>query len=119
MTSSEETAKELKFSKLENPNRIYFDIDNSVLIGGKQQLVFDKATIKEIRLSQFTTNPDVVRAVITFEEGFDTSKVKLINLNGNILERKFSALLVQDFSNAGGVESLANICLLCSFSLLL
>ena len=71
MTSSEETAKELKFSKLENPNRIYFDIDNSVLIGGKQQLVFDKAVIKEIRLSQFTTNPDVVRTVITFEEDFD------------------------------------------------
>lgn len=109
MTSSEETAKELKFSKLENPNRIYFDIDNSVLIGGKQQLVFDKATIKEIRLSQFTTNPDVVRAVITFEEGFDTSKVKLINLNGNILVKCANLMLKNDYFNAIYDENAPNL----------
>ena len=53
MTSSEETAKELKFSKLENPNRIYFDIDNSVLIGGKQQLVFDNIIVKYVEPEYF------------------------------------------------------------------
>ena len=99
MTSSEETTKELKFSKLENPNRIYFDIDNSILIAGKQQLVFDKAVIKEIRLSQFTTNPDVVRTVITFEEDFDTSKIKLINLNGNIIVKCANLILKNDYFN--------------------
>ena len=85
MESTQNTERELKFSKLENPNRIYFDIDNSVLIGDKQHLVFEKSNIKEIRLSQFTINPDVVRGVITFEEGFDTTKVKLIYTNGNII----------------------------------
>ena len=42
MESSEGLQKEFKYSKLENPNRIYFDIENSVLIGGKQQLIFEK-----------------------------------------------------------------------------
>ena len=74
-----------KFVRLSNPNRIYFDINNAVLIGQKQQLLFDKSNFKEIRLAQFSTNPDVVRAVITFEEDFDTSKIKLLNLNGNVL----------------------------------
>lgn len=91
--------KNLKFSKLENPNRIYFDLDNAVLIGGKQQLVFDKSQIKEIRLSQFTTDPDVVRGVITFEEGFDTSKIKLININGNILIKCAVISLKNDYFN--------------------
>ena len=63
----------LKYVRLSNPNRIYFDINDAVLIGDKQQLVFEKSTIKEIRLAQFGTNPNVVRAVITFEEDFDTS----------------------------------------------
>ena len=101
--------RELKFSKLENPNRIYFDIDNSVLIGDKQQLVFDKSNIKEIRLSQFTTNPDVVRGVITFEEGFDTSKIKLIYTNGNIIVKCANMPLKNDYFNSIYDENAPNL----------
>ncbi len=97
LESQEGLQKNLKFSKLENPNRIYFDIENAVLIGDKQQLIFDKSKIKEIRLSQFTTDPDVVRGVITFEEGFDTAKVKLVNVNGNIVIRCVPIAINNDY----------------------
>ena len=97
LESSEGLQKSLKYSKLENPNRIYFDIENSVLIGEKQQLVFDKSSIKDIKLSQFTTDPDVVRVVVTFEEGFDTSKVKLLNVNGNIVIKCSPMTLQNDY----------------------
>ncbi len=96
---AEAPKRELKFSRLENPNRIYFDIDNAVLIGDKQQLVFDKSVIKEVRLSQFTVNPDIVRTVITFEEGFDTSKVKLYCFNGNIIVKISNIQLGNDYFN--------------------
>ncbi len=99
LESSEGVQKEFKISKLDNPNRVYFDIENSVLIGNKQQLVCDKSVIKEIRLSQFTTNPDVVRGVITFEEGFDTNKVKILYLNGNIIIRCSSPQITNDYFN--------------------
>ena len=68
--NSEQITKEsIKFIKLANPNRIYFDINDAVLIGEKQQLFFEKSNIKEIRLAQFETEPrNIVRAVITFEE---------------------------------------------------
>ena len=99
LESSEGLQKEFKISKLDNPNRVYFDIENSVLIGYKQQLVCDKSVIKEIRLSQFTTNPDVVRGVITFEEGFDTNKVKILYLNGNIIIRCSSPQITNDYFN--------------------
>lgn len=107
--SSEGLQKNLKFSKLENPNRIYFDIENAVLIGEKQQLVFDKSQIKEIRLSQFTTDPDVVRGVITFEEGFDTSKIKLLNINGNILIKCSVISLKNDYFNPVYDETSQNL----------
>ena len=88
-----------KYVKLENPNRIYFDINDAILIGPKQQLAFDKSNIKELRLAQFSTNPDVVRVVITFEEGFDTSKIKLVNVNGNIVVKAEAPKLINDYFN--------------------
>ena len=89
----------LKYVKLSNPNRIYFDINNAVLIGDKQQLVFEKSSIKEIRLAQFSTNPNVVRAVITFEEDFDTSKIKLQSIDGNIIVKTSNLGLRNDYFN--------------------
>ncbi len=89
----------LKYVRLENPNRIYFDINNSVLIGDKQQLVFEKSDIKEIKLAQFSTNPDIVRTVITFEEGFDTSKIKLLNVDGHILVKASNPSIKNDYFN--------------------
>ena len=89
----------VKYVKLQNPNRIYFDINDAVLIGPKQQLAFDKSNINEIRLAQFSTNPDVVRVVITFDEDFDTSKIKLVNINGNIVVKAESPMLTNDYFN--------------------
>lgn len=90
---------DIKIVKLSNPNRIYFDIENAVLIGDKQQLVFDKSAIKEIKLAQFETNPDIVRVVITFEEDFDTSKVKLFTIDGNIIVQVKKPALNNDYFN--------------------
>lgn len=89
----------VKFVRLENPNRIYFDIQNSILIGAKQQLAIEKSNIKEVRIAQFSTNPDVVRVVITFEEGFDASKIKLININGKIIVKTSKPSLSNDYFN--------------------
>ena len=90
----------LKFVKLPNPNRIYFDIKDAVLIGEKQQLIFEKSKIKEIRLAQFETNPqNIVRTVITFEEDFDTSKIKLFNLNGQIIVKLSNLPIKNDYFN--------------------
>ena len=90
----------IKPVKLSNPNRIYFDINNAVLIGEKQQLVFEKSPIKEIRLAQFETEPvKIVRTVITFEEGFDTSKIKILNIDGNLIIKLKNPILSNDYFN--------------------
>ena len=109
LESSQTTERQLKYSKLENPNRIYFDIDNAVLIGEKQQLVFEKTNIKEIRISQFSTSPDIVRGVITFEEGFDTSKIKLMYLDGNIIVKCANLPLKNDYFNSIYDENAPNL----------
>ena len=90
----------IKPVKLSNPNRIYFDVNNAVLIGEKQQLVFEKSPIKEIRLAQFETEPvKIVRTVITFEEDFDTSKIKILNIDGNLIIKLKNPILSNDYFN--------------------
>ena len=89
----------IKYVRLTNPNRVYFDINDAVLIGAKQQLVFEKTNIKEIRLAQFSTEPNVVRVVVTFDEDFDTSKIKLVNVNGNIIIKAESPAFINDYFN--------------------
>ncbi|MBE7702795.1 MAG: N-acetylmuramoyl-L-alanine amidase [Cyanobacteria bacterium SIG28] len=96
-TPEERTPQSLKFVRLEAPNRIYFDINNAVLIGGKQQLTFEKSPIKEIRLAQFETDPYIVRAVITFEEDFDSSKVELISIGNNIIAKLNYPQIANDY----------------------
>jgi len=91
---------QLKYVRLSNPNRIYFDINDAILIGDKQQLVFEKSDIKEIRLAQFETEPrKIVRAVITFEEDFDTSKIKLISLDGDVIVQTKAPKISNDYFN--------------------
>ena len=99
----------IKYVRLSNPNRIYFDINDAVLIGEKQQLVFEKSNIKEIRLAQFDTNPNIVRSVITFEEDFDTSKIKVMTLDGNIIVKVSNPSIRNDYFNPIYDENPANL----------
>lgn len=87
------------FVRLDNPNRIYFDINDAVLIGSKQQLAFDKSNILQVKLAQFSTEPNIVRAVITFDENFDTSNIKISNINNNIIVQTDSPKLINDYFN--------------------
>ena len=91
--------KKLVLKKLENPERVYFDIEDAVLIGEKKHIVLEKSPIKEIRLSQFSTQPDVVRAVITLEENFDMSKIKLFRLDNNIFVKIKQPILGNNYFN--------------------
>ena len=89
----------LKVVRLSNPNRIYFDMENAVLVGSKQKLDVENSIIKEIRLAQFSTDPNVVRAVITFEEDFDTSKIKTYTLGNAVIVKLFSPEITNDYFN--------------------
>lgn len=89
----------LKLVRLSSPNRIYFDVNNAVLIGEKQQLEIENSDFKEIKLAQFSTDPNVVRMVITFEEGYDTSNVKLMYVKDNIIVKCSSPKLQNEYFN--------------------
>lgn len=97
--TEDQDAQPLKCIRLSNPNRVYFDINNAVLIGEKQQIIFEKSVIKELRLAQFETNPYIVRTVVTFDEDFDSSKAELISSGGSIMLVAKSPVISNDYFN--------------------
>ena len=86
-TCKDNEPRNFKINSLKEPNRVYFDIDNSVLIGGKREFIFEKSPIKELVISQNTAEPPVVRVVMTLEETVATSSVKVYQLDGNVIIR--------------------------------
>ena len=75
----------VKSMKLSNPDRISFDIDNAILTMPNASWSFKNSVIKQVKLSQFTTNPNVVRMVITYNKGFNVNKLKLYRIDNNLV----------------------------------
>jgi len=90
-------AKEIKLVKLQNPNRAYFDIESAVLTLPKQDFQFSKGNITGVKVAQFSTEPDVVRVVMYFEDSFDSSKIKILQVGSNFVILSGKPKLKEDY----------------------
>ena len=72
---------------VEDENKAYFDINSAVLKCPAQNLVLTSAGIKEIMVKQFSTNPNIVRVVIYYNEGFNPNDIQLRKLNNTLFVR--------------------------------
>lgn len=93
--TTEQIMPEVKLVTLENPKRVYFDINSSILTIPKQDWTFNSPGIKQIKISQFTTNPDIVRVVMYIDEDFSPSDIKFMKIKNNII-LKFKNTLCQN-----------------------
>ena len=75
----------IKLVKLENPNRVYFDIPSAILTIPKQDWNFPNQGINEIKISQFTTNPNAVRVVMYYKDNFNPNNLKFLRLKNNLI----------------------------------
>ncbi len=81
----EPVLKSIKVVKMENPTRAYFDIDSAVLTTPKQDWSFTANGLKQVIVSQFSTNPNVVRVVMYFDDDFDLGNVHFFRIKNNII----------------------------------
>ncbi|MBR2069774.1 MAG: N-acetylmuramoyl-L-alanine amidase [Candidatus Gastranaerophilales bacterium] len=71
---------------LNNPCRYVIDIPNAVLIGGNKEYNLENSkTIQNIKLSQFSNSPSVVRLTIGVNNFNDLSKFKIYSYGENIV----------------------------------
>ena len=75
----------IKLVKMENPSRAYFDIDSSIITFPKQDWVFNSGSIKEVKITQFSTNPNKIRVVMYYDKGFNPSNIRFVRIKNNII----------------------------------
>lgn len=83
--TTETIMKNVKLTKLQNPKRVYFDINSAILATGSQSWFFNSGGIKQVKISQFSTNPNKIRVVLYLDEDFNQSGISFLKVNNNIV----------------------------------
>ena len=95
--SAESILKDIKLVKLENPARAYFDIDSAVLTLPKQDWTLNTGGIRQVKISQFTTNPNVVRVVLYFTDDYSPDNLKFYGIKNNIIIKTKNNAFANDY----------------------
>lgn len=83
--TTETIMKNVKLIKLQNPKRVYFDINSAVLNTAPQNWFLNSGGVKQVKISQFSSNPNKIRIVMYLDEDFDQSKINFLKVNNNIV----------------------------------
>jgi len=75
----------LKLVKMENPSRAYFDIESSIITFPKQDWTFNSGPIKQVKINQFSINPNKVRVVMYYDDDFNPDNIKFLKIKNNII----------------------------------
>ncbi len=78
---------ELKITKkmLSEPDRIFFDIENAIITFPNSNYEFQNSKLKQIKIAQNSTEPDIVRIVIFSSENYNPAQIKVLKINNNII----------------------------------
>jgi len=85
-----------KLYVIDGENKAYFDINSALLKCQTQDLVLSPGGVREIIVKQLSTNPDIVRVEIYYNEGFNPANIQLRKLN-NTLFVKFNNPQMQNY----------------------
>ena len=94
-TQEEVSPQKIKIVKLEDPNRIYFDLPDTILTLPKSSWTMLNSALKEVKIAQTSTNPDVVRVVITSDN--DLSKIVVMQMPSGFLIRYNTDIASNDY----------------------
>lgn len=75
----------IKLVKMQNPNRVYFDVNSAILTTKKENIDFSHGVLKHAVVAQNSVNPNVVRVVLTLDEKYSADKINVYNLKNNII----------------------------------
>lgn len=82
---------------LKNPDRMFFDIENAVLTRQQGSFDFTYGKLSNLKISQFSTNPYVVRVVMTYTSKLKPEDVKVMTVGGSIIVKLQNFKHSQDF----------------------
>ncbi len=83
---------------LKEPTRVYTDINNAILTTPKKTFNVKNSVFKNVKISQFTTDPYVVRIVFEYDKSFDSSGFEVFKTeNAFFIQTKKQLINSPDF----------------------
>ena len=96
-TSNSDGNVKIRKGHLSNPDRVYIDIENAVLTKKQTMYEFRNGKLSSLRISQFSTNPNVVRIVMAYTNKFKPEDLKVMSVGGNIILKLENYKLRQEY----------------------
>lgn len=98
-TSGVENNSEIKITKqaLTEPDRIFFDIENAVITFPNSTYEIKNSRLKQVRIAQNSTEPNIVRIVIWNSPNYDASHIKVLKINNNIVIKLSNEIPIQQY----------------------
>lgn len=95
--TTETIMKNVKLTKLQKPKRVYFDINSAVLTSPPQNWFLNSGGVKQVKISQFSSNPNRIRVVLYLDEDFDQSKINFLKVNNNLVIKFKDGMSKEDY----------------------
>ena len=86
-TSGREDLADITIKKqiLNDPDRIFFDIENAVITFQNASYEIKNSNMKQVKIAQNTIDPNVVRIVISTVPNFNMDKIQVLKIKNNII----------------------------------
>ncbi len=86
-TSGNENPAEINIKKmvLTEPDRVFFDIDNAVITFPNASYDLKNSKLKQVKIAQNSTEPDIVRIVILNAPNYNPAQIKVLKIKNNII----------------------------------
>ena len=96
-SNTSENSVKIRKGFLQNPDRMFFDIENAVLTRQQGSFDFTYGKLSNLKISQFSTNPYTVRVVMTYTSKLKPEDVKIMTVGGSIIVKLQNFKHSQDF----------------------
>ena len=94
-----ETQPEVKITKkaLTEPDRVFFDIENAIITFPNSTYELKNSRLQQLKIAQFSTEPNTVRIVIWNSADYDASQIKVLNMQNNIIIKLSNEVPLQHY----------------------
>ena len=98
-TSGTTEPADIKITKkvLSEPDRVFFDIENSIITFPNTTYELKNSRLKQLKIAQNSTRPDIVRIVIWNSSNYDASQIKVLKIKNNIIIKLSNEIPLQQY----------------------
>ncbi len=96
-TSQGADSGDIKIVKKQIQDRVFFDIENAIITFPNKTFSIKNSRMRQLKIAQNSTQPDVVRIVILNSPNYDSKQIKVLRFKSNIIIKLSNEIPLQPY----------------------